>query len=330
MHTDALVSVIIPCKDGAAFLEEAVRSALAQTYPKLEIVVVDDGSTDGSADLAQRFPVRYIRQQNRGISEARNTGIWESRGSYVVFLDADDRLRPEAIETGLRILSQHPQCVMAVGDHVFVSADGYFQANSRKQCLLAHQYEGLLKSNFVEMISSVLFRRRVLEDVAGFNPTLRAAEDYELYLRIAKAYPICCHPVVVAEYRMHDGSMSRNPELMLTSTLQVLRGQARYVRNISHVIAFQEGLRFWRKYYGRQLASELAKSLPTMRRVDLVRKLFLLVREYPQGLAMLMLLRMTAFSGRGESYHFLPRDRSCVWRNDAFAERHGPYRGNAP
>ena len=107
---DPLVSVIVPCYNGAAFLEEALRSALAQSYGEVEVVVVDDGSTDSSAEIARRFPVRYIRQENRGLSEARNTGIRESKGSYLVFLDADDRLKPRAIETGLGALALRPDC----------------------------------------------------------------------------------------------------------------------------------------------------------------------------------------------------------------------------
>jgi glycosyltransferase involved in cell wall biosynthesis len=297
--TAPLVSIIIPCYNGEAFLQETIESALAQSYPSVEIIVVDDGSTDRSPEIAQKLPVRYIRQQNRGLTESRNLGIRESRGSYIVFLDADDRLRPEAIETGLSALAERPECAMAVGDHVFVSADGAYLANSRKNCLLASHYEALLKSNIIEMISSVLFRRSILEEFGGFDTELRVAEDYELYLRIARAYPICCHPAVIAEYRIHDTNVSRNSELMLTMTLRVLKSQARYIRgNLRRLVAFHEGHRCWRKQYGRQLASEVARSFSTMRRDDLIRKLSLLVNQYPQGLLLLMLLRIMPTLGK--------------------------------
>jgi glycosyltransferase involved in cell wall biosynthesis len=295
---NALVSVIVPCYNGARFLEEALRSALSQSYPEVEIIVVDDGSTDNSAEIAQRFPVRYIRQENRGLTETRNRGVRESRGSYIVFLDADDRLKAEAIEAGIRLLERRPECAMAVGDHTFISADGTHLAGSRKDCLPAHHYEALLKSNFIEMISSVLFRRRVYEEVGGFDTSLRVAEDYELYLRIARSYPICCHPAVVAEYRIHDTNASRNAELMLSMTLRVLKSQARYVGlNIRRLIAFQQGFRCWRRQYGRQLASELARSFSKLPREDRARKLWLLANQYPQGLLMLMFLRMMTVFG---------------------------------
>ncbi len=297
---DLLVSVIVPCYNAAEFLEEALRSALAQSYHEVEVLVVDDGSTDNSAEIARRFPVRYIRQENRGLSEARNTGIRESKGSYLVFLDADDRLKPRAIETGLGALALRPDCALTVGDHVFIAPDSSYLADSVKERHLHSHYEALLRSNFIEMISSVLFRRSIFDEVGGFDATLRVAEDYELYLRIAREWPICCHPVIVAEYRMHGTNTSRDSELMLTTTLQVLKSQASYLDyDPGRLIAFREGVRSWRKQYGRQLASELARSNSTLRTNHLLRKLMRLCSYYPQGLLMIMLLRVhPAFSRR--------------------------------
>jgi glycosyltransferase involved in cell wall biosynthesis len=300
MQRDPLVSVIVPCYNGAPFLEEALRSALAQSYPRVEIIVVDDGSTDNSGEVAQRFPIKYIWQRNSGLSAARNSGIRESKGSYLVFLDADDRLKPKAIEIGLRALELRPDCALVVGDHVFISSDGSPLAISCKVDPLHSHYAALLKSNFIEMISTVLFRRSVFDEVGVFNARLRAAEDYELYLRIARVRPICCHPAVVAEYRMHEANISRNPELMLTTTLEVLGSHKRYIHNdAARLLAFRKGLRSWRKQYGRQLASEVARSFSTLQVGHLRRKLLLLAGNYPQGLLLIMALRiMTAF-GKG-------------------------------
>src|SRR5215213_3125487 len=97
-----LVSVVIPCYNQAHFLGEAIESVLAQSYPNFEIVVVDDGSTDDTSEVAGSYPkVRLVRQENQGLSGARNAGLARSEGEYVVFLDADDRLRPEALEAHL-------------------------------------------------------------------------------------------------------------------------------------------------------------------------------------------------------------------------------------
>jgi hypothetical protein len=138
----------------------------------------------------------------------------------------------------------------------------------------------------------VLFRRSIFDELGGFDAKLRVAEDYELYLRIARARAICCHAAVVAEYRKHETNTSRDSELMLTTTLQVLRSQSAFMGNDSgRLIAFREGIRSWRKQYGRQLASELAHSHSTLRRGQFLRKLLLLCTYYPPGLLMLILLR---------------------------------------
>jgi hypothetical protein len=300
MEPDPLVSIIIPCYNGAAFLQDALKSALAQSYRKVEVVVVDDGSTDRSPEIAQRFPVRYIRLQHGGLSKARNAGIRESKGSYLVFLDADDRLRPDAIERGLHVLAQRPECAMAVGDHCFISEDGSFKANSRKACLNAFHYEALLEGNFIEMISSVLFRRSVLVKVGGFDTGLRVAEDYDLYLHIARSYPICCHSAVLAEYRMHKSNASHNSELMLTMTLRVLRREAQFIQSDStRLRAFRNGVRRWQRQYGRQLAAELARSVPTLDFHDAAGKLLSLAREYPPGLLAAVFLGMVGSLRKG-------------------------------
>ena len=301
-ETGPLVSVIIPCYNGEAYLQEAIESALGQSYRQVEVVVVDDGSTDRSGEIAQALPVRYVYQPNAGLCASRNLGLRESKGSYIVFLDADDRLKPHAIETGVRHLKARVDCAMVVGDHIFVCQDRLHVAPSRKKCLPGNHYEALLKSNFIEMISSVVFRRTVLEEMGGFDTELRVSEDYELYLRIARAYPILCHSMVVAEYRIHAHNTSRNSQLMLKSTLQVLRREAPYVRSDSRrLFAFLHGLRNWRTQYGRQLVHELARPLSLTQVADLRGKLAALLNNYPQGLAMFLFLRAVPRLNKSEA-----------------------------
>lgn len=307
VNQQPLVSIIIPCYNGAAYLEEALLSALAQSYAKVEVLVVDDGSTDCSPEIAQRFPVRYIRQQNRGKSEARNLGIQECNGAYIVFLDADDRLKPQAIESGLRAMERHPDCAFAVGDHVFISGDGSYLSPSKKVAPLHSHYEALLTSNFIEMISSVLFCRSIFDELGGFDRNLPVAEDYELYLRVARVRRGCSHPAVVAEYRKHKENISLNSELMLTTTLLVLSGQAKYVGNdASRRRAFLKGLRSWRRQYGRQLAAELATCFSSMVAHQKRRKLRLLADHYPQGLVILCLLRILPSLSRHQPASYSP------------------------
>ena len=118
MRESGLASVIIPCYNQAHFLHEAIESASAQTYSHREILVVDDGSTDNTAKVTAGYPgVRYVRQENLGVASARNTGFKQSRGEYLVFLDADDRLLPEALRVGVDCLVQEICLVIARYDH---------------------------------------------------------------------------------------------------------------------------------------------------------------------------------------------------------------------
>ena len=119
-----LVSVIVTCFNQACFLTEAIESVLAQSYPRTEILVVDDGSTDATAAVAARYPVRCLRQPNAGLAAARNTGIAATAGPMLVFLDADDRLLSGALEAGVRCHREHPGCGLVYGSYVYVDVAG--------------------------------------------------------------------------------------------------------------------------------------------------------------------------------------------------------------
>ena len=123
------LSVIIPSYNRAAFLPEAIESLLSQTYPEFEIVVVDDGSTDETKEVCDRYPtVQYIYQNNQGVSAARNTGIRASKGEYLLFLDSDDCLLPKAVEIGLNCINAHPEVGFVFGSYIFqsINPDGSY------------------------------------------------------------------------------------------------------------------------------------------------------------------------------------------------------------
>src|SRR5918999_3301771 len=125
MSESRLVTVIIPCYNQAHFLGEAIRSALDQGYSNKEVIVVDDGSTDRTAEVAGRYAgVETIRQENRGLAAARNRGLEGSRGEYVVFLDADDRLAGGALSVGAGSLDTHPDCAFVYGNVRLIDANG--------------------------------------------------------------------------------------------------------------------------------------------------------------------------------------------------------------
>src|SRR5262245_48924076 len=124
-HNSPLVSIVIPCFKQGHFLGEAIESVLNQSYPNHEIIVIDDGSPDNTSQVASHYAgVRLIRQENQGLSAARNRGISESHGEFLVCLDADDRLLPGALESGLTCMSERPESELVFGRYRGIEADG--------------------------------------------------------------------------------------------------------------------------------------------------------------------------------------------------------------
>src|SRR5215218_1807285 len=207
-----LVSVVIPCYNQAHFLGEAIESVLAQSYKDFEIVVVDDGSPDNTSEVASRYEeVRLVRQENRGLAGARNRGLEKAEGEYVVFLDSDDRLMPEALEVGVRELDAHPECAFVAGHYKNIAANGAPRGVPARPRGGGDRYLSLLRDNYIMMPASVMYRRRVFGEVGGFDSSVDAAADWDLYLRIARRFPVHHHGGLVAEYRQHGASMNRKP-----------------------------------------------------------------------------------------------------------------------
>ena len=289
-----LVSVVIACYNSARYLAETLTSVVAQTYPRIEIIVVDDGSSDATASIAQSYPVKYLRQENQGVSAARNTGFLHCRGEYVQFLDHDDRLLPEAIETGVRLLANHPEYAMAIGEHRYIGVDGTTLGYSSKHAVGRNHYLALLEHNFIETPCSVLHRRAALPITVVFNESLQGAEDYELYLRIARQSDMILHDAVVAEYRLHDASLSRDAEFMILVTCRVLEMELPYLQgNRKKLRQHDRGHQFIRRHFGRRLTRELIRSgWLTLTIPEAKRKLKLLRDYYPLGFVAVALSRL--------------------------------------
>jgi len=253
-----LVSVIIPCYKQAHFLPQAIESALHQTHQRVEIVVIDDGSPDATSKVASSYEgVRCVRQDNRGLSGARNRGLLESVGECLVFLDADDRLRPQAIEIGLRHLKGCRAAAFSYGSCALIDVDGHFLSVFEPPSVEGDHYQQLLQGNCLPNPAAMIYRRDTLVAVGGFRPELRAVEDYDLSLRLTKVYSACGHRDLVADYRQHGTSLSRNLAAMSDSMLSVLQAQVAHVsRNREYEKALRRGMRKWRKgYYTEQLVA---------------------------------------------------------------------------
>lgn len=251
----AVVSVVIPCYNQGRFLAEAIASATAMQH-RVEVVVVDDGSTDDTAAVARQFPVRYVRQPNRGLAAARNRGLDESTGSFVIFLDADDRLLPGAIDAAARSLAAHPDCAMAYGRCIMMGPDGATWPTPGIPTVRTGHHAALLHTNVIWMPAMAIFRRRPLVRLQGFASGFDAAADYDLYLRLSRAEPIHDHGLTVAAYRRHDASMSSNASRMLEETLAVMQ-RHRPQADGELFRTWQDGWANWQDFYGTQLVEEV-------------------------------------------------------------------------
>jgi len=217
------VSVVVPAFNAAAYLPAAIRSVVDQGVSDLEIVVVDDGSTDGTERLmeAQAGPVRYLRQPNQGVAVARNRGIEVSRGRYVAFLDADDTWLPRKLERQLARLAGQPArlCYSA-----FVVVDSRMAPREvRRSRRRGTALEDLLTlGNVVGSICTVLCERELLQAGGGFDPTLSQCADWDMWVRLAARTEFLYLDEPLVTYRQHEANMSRNAHLLETDSRRVL------------------------------------------------------------------------------------------------------------
>jgi glycosyltransferase involved in cell wall biosynthesis len=214
-------SVVIPAHEAQATISSAVSSVLSQTRTDLEVLVIDDGSTDGTAAVAERLAdprVQVFSQPNRGLSAARNTGIGLARGTYISFLDADDLWLPRYLELAERALRTTTRPGFAYTDaYGFDPVAGKvgLQGVAGPTAPVPPPPDPdlfllkLLERNFVYVSTTI--PRDVVEAVGGFDETLPSVEDYELWLRIVtNGYRPAWMPGKQALYRVHDGQMSRD------------------------------------------------------------------------------------------------------------------------
>lgn len=253
-----LISVVITCYNQGVFLKEAIESAISQDYPEKEVIVVNDGSTDQTEPVAQQFKmVRYICQKNSGLSAARNTGVEQSKGEYIVFLDADDWLLPGALSTNLKYLEANREAAFVAGAHIKTDREKRIIEQVDKGVVTGDPYAHLLIYNYIEMHAAVMYRHWVFSHFR-FDPSLRACEDYDLYLKISRKFPIIQHTHLIAAYRKHNENMSVNIPLMIGSGLSVKRRQQKLLKSEYEREQFQKGIEFWKDYYCDQLDLRLS------------------------------------------------------------------------
>ena len=215
MPAELRVSVILPTYNRGWILEQAVDSVLAQNYTNLELIVVDDGSTDDTKGLLSMFGDRItvIRQANRGVSAARNTGIRAATGKMIALLDSDDTWLPGKVTAQVAYFSNHPDALVCQTEEIWIRNGVRVNPGKRHRKEAGMIFERSLALCLVSP-SAVMMRKSLLDEVGLFDEALPACEDYDLWLRIAWKHPIHLidQPLVV-KHGGHDDQLSRLPEL---------------------------------------------------------------------------------------------------------------------
>jgi glycosyltransferase involved in cell wall biosynthesis len=221
----AFVSVVIPTYNYGHFVVEAVESVLAQTYRDLEIIVVDDGSTDDTRKRLEPFMdrIRYIHQQNQGLSTARNAGIHAAKGEWIAFLDSDDLWHPRKLEVQMPYLAEHPDVALLATDSVTDLSGGWpeIAVDFDPPAERIRLEDIVICSQFG--VCSVVVRRECFEKSGLFDTELRSAEDRDMWIRIACHYPVAKLQVPLWWYRKHISSMSFVADRMITNQRKVLQ-----------------------------------------------------------------------------------------------------------
>lgn len=259
--SDGLVSVVIPTYNRAALCRRAVESVLAQTYRDLEVIVVDDGSRDETRDVLRAFgpPVRYLRQENAGVSAARNRGLAEARGSFIALLDSDDRFEPWKLEAELRVLRFYPEAGMvwtdikAVDEYDRELFPAYLQrmfsacrhldlerrlqegpalgelwpgsppALAARRCFQA-DLGALMFMGSLVATNTVLLRRERQQSAGLFDTSLlKTGEDYDFHYRVCREGPVAYLDVSSVVYRVGASDQLTDPRLEVSMARNTLK-----------------------------------------------------------------------------------------------------------
>ncbi len=245
-NPSAKVSVIITTYNRPHYVVEAVKSVLTQTYSNLEIIVVDDGSTEETAKALEVFgsKIRYFYQANQGVSAARNFGIEQTTGEYVAFLDDDDLWLAQKLERQMTVLEDNPTLGFVCSEAYTIDTNGnrngyWYKGKSKKET-----FDALLEENFV-LLLTVVARRNLLLSVNGFDKQLSTSADYDLWLRLAQRTSFLYIAEPLAKYRLHSVCMSSNFSTRFKDHLVILNKK----EVTGHLSWLNKRKRFAKAYY---------------------------------------------------------------------------------
>lgn len=219
------VSVIIPVYNGAKTIKHTIESVLNQSYNKLEIIVIDDGSLDSTLEVVDSINdcrIQVFSYQNSGACIARNRGLSKASGKYIAFIDADDLWTLDKLESQWKVLQENSQASVAYSWTDYINSEGQVIRPGRHVTANGDIYSKLVVYNFLENGSNPLISHDALKKIGGFNESLTAAQDWDMWLRLAAEYEFVCVEKVQILYRVSSNSISSNLQRQEVVSLQVI------------------------------------------------------------------------------------------------------------
>lgn len=267
-----ICSVIIPIYNTGDYLHETITSVLNQSERNIEIIIIDDGSTDESLAVAQGYATQDTRisclsQKNAGDSAARNVGVKHAKGKYVIFLDHDDVLEPDAVEHQVSILEGNASLKLALGSNEVIDSD----SNHVKDNIVDEKLFSAKEVAFglTPSFSQCIYRLEALEAIGGFNPEAKNAADHDLNLRLlGDEYAGFAHTRKVMKYRIHPNQQTKSPSKLMHNHQLALHNY--YGKNSPHSnpALLKKIDAHWHEYYGQFLPSEILRLLKGKRFKD--------------------------------------------------------------
>lgn len=219
------ISVIIPVYNGAKTIKKTIQSVLNQTFQDLELIIINDGSTDRTLSVIEEIQdakIKVYSYPNSGVSNARNQGISHAQGEYISFIDADDLWTPDKLELQYQALVNNPSAQIAYSWMDWIDEDDRFLRPAARMSLEGNIYANLLIIDFIGCGSNPLILKQSLLEVGGFDPQLRGGEDWDLWIRLAARYGFVCVRSPQILYRQVATSVSKDISLMEKDCLKVI------------------------------------------------------------------------------------------------------------
>lgn len=253
------VTVVIACYDYGAFVGEAIASARALTGAEVQVIAVDDGSRDGSlAAMRAAGGAEVIAQANAGVSAARNAGLARAAAPFAIFLDADDRLHPEAFERHREAMAREGEPAMVFGAATLIDAEGREIGRGR---LAPGAFDAAdVAMGTTPTPSQCMYRTETVRRAGGYREELRLSEDVDLNLRVLEGAAGRRHGGTVADYRQHGAQSTKAPARLYRSHLKVLRARFGPGGAAPDPALLARAERHWARYYGQFIPQEIVRA----------------------------------------------------------------------